>query len=105
MITVTFNNIAHNCAVAYKGADYIHLVDSDGNMVASFDGVTDFSAFLISGGSFTTPASDDNCYIAVVREDGTIGKGGHKCSDIGNIGDDPRFNTVTANKVYGAVYM
>lgn len=105
MAKVTYLNESYECAVAFKGADYIHLVDSDGNMVASFDGVTDFSGFLISGGSFTTPANDDNCYIAVVREDGTIGKGGHKCSDIGHVGENPTFNTVTANKVIGAVYM
>ena len=105
MATVTYLNESYECAVAFNGADYIHLVDANGDMVASFDGVTDFSGFTISGGNWTTPASNDDCYLAVIREDGTIGKGGHKCSDIGSIGEDPTFNTVTANKVYGAVYM
>lgn len=104
MATVTYLGESYECSVALKGANYIHLLDAKGYLTAAFDGVSDFSGFTISGGNWTTPASDDNCHLAVIREDGTIGKGSHKCSDIGNIGDDPTFNTVTANKVYGAVY-
>ena len=105
MATVIYLNETYECAVAFKGADYIHLVDATGEMVASFDGITNFSGFIISNGSWTTPKTDDDCYLAVIREDGTIGKGGHKCSDVGSVGENPTFNTVTANKVYGAVYM
>lgn len=110
MAKVTYLGESYECSVAFKGANYIHLIAADGNMVASFDGITNFSGFSISGGSWTTPASDDNCYIAVIREDGTIGKGGHRCSDVGSVGDSPTFKTVTvtgtitANKVVGAVY-
>lgn len=104
MATVTYLNENHSCSVALKGADYIHLLDESGYLLAAFDGITDFSGFAISGGSWTVPASDDDCHIAVIREDGTIGKGSHKCSDVGSIGADPVFNTVTANKVIGAVY-
>lgn len=104
MATVTYLGESYECSVAFRGANYIHLLDANGGMIASFDGITNFSGFTISGGSWTAPASDDDCHIAVIREDGTIGKGGHKCSDIGNIGDDPTFNTVTANKIFGAVY-
>lgn len=103
MATVTYLGESYSCSVALKGADYIHLLDDGGYLIAAFDGITDFSGFSISG-SWTVPASDDDCYLAVIREDGTIGKGSHKCSDVGSIGDDPTFNTVTANKVIGAVY-
>ena len=109
MATVSYLNESYSCSVAFKGASYIHLLDESGGMIASFDGITDFSGFSISGGSWTTPAPDDDCYLAVIREDGTIGKGGHKCSDVGSVGADPVFdtvtaNTITANKVIGAVY-
>lgn len=104
MATVTYLGESYECSVALKGANYIHLLDANGGMIASFDGITDFSGFAISGGSWTVPASDDDCYLAVIREDGTIGKGGHKCSDVGKVGDNPTFNVVTANKVIGAVY-
>jgi len=72
----------YDCTKAIKGSNYIHLLDNNDIMVVSFDGIVDFSAFTISNGTWTIPASDDECFVAVVREDGTIGKGGHKCSDI-----------------------
>jgi len=104
MATVSYLGESYSCSVALKGANYIHLLDENGYLIAAFDGVSNFSSFQISGGNWTVPASDDDCYLAVIREDGTIGKGGHKCSDVGKIGDDPTFNTVTANKIIGAVY-
>jgi hypothetical protein len=104
MATVTYLGENYSCSVALKGANYIHLLDENGKMIAAFDGITNFSGFAISGGSWTVPASDDDCYLAVIREDGTIGKGGHKCSDVGSVGENPTFNVVTANKVIGAVY-
>lgn len=104
MATVYYLNESYECSVALKGANYLHLLDANGRMIAAFDGVSDFSGFTISGGSWTVPASDDDCYLAVIREDGTIGKGSHRCSDVGTVGENPTFNTVTANKVIGAVY-
>ena len=82
MPNVTFNGDTYSCAVAYKGQDYVHLVDSNGNMIASFDGVSDFSRFTIANGSWTSPAADHDCHVAVIREDGGIGKGGHRCSTL-----------------------
>lgn len=70
------------CATALKGDNYVHLLDANGDMIAAFDEVSDFSGFKISGGNWTTPTDNHHCYIAVVRDDGTIAKGGHKCSDI-----------------------
>ena len=104
MATVSYLNESYPCSVALKGADYIHLLDVGGYLIAAFDGITNFSGFTISGGSWTIPASDDDCYLAVIRKDGTIGKGGHRCSDVGSVGENPTFNVVTANKVIGAVY-
>lgn len=82
MITVTYLGTDYTCEVAIKGTDYIHLVDADGCMTTAFESITDFTAFTISGGDFTSAADHNDCYVAVVREDGTIAKGGHKCGAI-----------------------
>lgn len=94
MITVTFNGESYECAVALKGADFIHLLDANDEKVAFFDGVSNFSGFSISGGSWTTPTTPDECYLVTMGEDGILRKGGHKCSDIGNKQD--KTNNLTA---------
>ena len=76
MATVTVCGASYACTTAIKGTDYILLLDDSGVRVASFEGVTDFSIFSISGGSWATPKATDDCPIAVVREDGSIGKCG-----------------------------
>ena len=81
MATVTYNNESFTCTTALKGTDYIHLLDSSGAMIVAFDGITDFTGFTISGGSWTTPTSADSCCFAVIEDDGTIGKSSHKHSD------------------------
>lgn len=82
MATVTFLGNSYPCARALMGADYIHLLDESGTMVTAFDGVTDFSGFTIVDGEWETPIAEGKCYLAVIKEDGTLGKGTHKCSDI-----------------------
>lgn len=82
MAVVKYLDNSIECAKALKGDDYVHLLDSNGNMIAAFDGISDFSGFSISGGSWATPTADHYCYLAVMKDDGTIGKGGHKCSDV-----------------------
>lgn len=82
MATVKCHNFTFECTTAIKGADYIHLLDSEGVMVAAFDGVTDFSIFSIENGTWQSPTAEHDCYVAVIRDDGTIGKGSHRCSDI-----------------------
>ena len=105
MATVTYLGENYECAVAIKGDDYIHLLDENGVMVAAFDGVTNFSNFMISGANWTTPKKDENCFVAVVRDDGTIGKGGHQCSMLVHSGQKVvAFGEVYATKVVGAVY-
>lgn len=84
MITINFCNMTFTCDKAIKGSDYVHLVDANGNLTACFDGVTDFGQFTISGGSWTTAPSNDNCELAVVGADGVIRKSTKKASDILN---------------------
>lgn len=82
MITVTFLGESYECTTALKGSNYIHLLDDMGCMIASFDGVSDFSGFEISGGEWCVPKSESECKVAVIREDGTITEGGHVCKDL-----------------------
>ena len=82
MATITYLGENYDCAVALLGSDYIHLINDSGDMIAAFDGITDFSAFTITDGDWTTPADADNCNLAVIQEDGTLGAGSHTCADI-----------------------
>lgn len=82
MATVTHLGVDYLCAAAIKGDDYIHLLNKDGEMTVTFDGITDFSGFSITDGDWTSPTADHDCYVAVVKDDGMMGKGGHKCSDL-----------------------
>ena len=82
MATITYLGESYDCATALKGDDYIHLLDSNGDMLAAFDGISDFSGFSITDGDWVTPTPEEDCYVAVVKDDQTMGKGGHRCSDI-----------------------
>lgn len=82
MITVTYLGDNYECTTALKGKDYIRLLDSAGCMIASFEGITNFSGFTISGGTWTAPKTEGECKVAVIREDGTIAEGGHVCKDL-----------------------
>lgn len=82
MPTLEYLDRSYDCATAIKGEDYIRLLDDNGCLVASFDGIADFSAFELSGGEYTEPTPAHDCYLAVIRDDGTFARGGHRCSDI-----------------------
>lgn len=84
MATVTYNGASYACDKALKGTDFIHLLDANGNLTHAFDGVADFTKFTISGGSWTTPAEADDCYLATIGEDGRMQKSSHKSSEIGD---------------------
>ena len=71
MATVKYMDVSYPCSKAIKGPDYIHLVDENGVMIAAFDGVSDFSGFSISNGSWATPTDTAKCTVVVAREDGT----------------------------------
>lgn len=82
MPTLVYLEQSFDCATAIKGSDYIRLLDSNGCLIASFDGISDFSAFSLTSGEYTNAKSVGECSLAVIREDGTFAKGGHTCSDI-----------------------
>ena len=84
MPTLKYMGESFDCAMAIKGDDYIHLLNSEGVMIAAFDNISDFSDYSLEGGNYTSPTMDHDCHVAVIRDDGTIGKGGHRCSSIGN---------------------
>ena len=88
MPTLEYLGESYTCATAIKGDNYIRLLDEKGCMIASFEEISDFSGFKITNGGYTSPTMDHHCYLAVIRDDGTIGKGGHKCSDIPTTIDD-----------------
>lgn len=58
-MTVTFcSDTEYTCTTAVKGSNYVILYNGS-DVVASFFGVTDFTKFAISGGSWTTGLLDD----------------------------------------------
>ena len=93
MPTLTYLENSFDCTTAIKGNDYIRLLDENGILIASFEGIADFSAFTLTNGEYTTPTAENQCYLAVIRDDGTIAKGGHRCSDISNHTHDDRYYT------------
>lgn len=101
MPTLKYLGGTFECAVAIKGNDYIHLLDESGIMVAAFDNIKDFSQFTLTNGGYTSPTADHDCYLAVIRDDGTIAKGGHKCSDVlpkGYVSDSVDITDTTPTK-------
>lgn len=85
MPTVTYNGASYSCTTAIKGDTYIRLLDAEDAILASFEGITDFSAFAISGGSWSSPEDLDQCCLVVMRSDGTLVKTTKKVCDVGNV--------------------
>ena len=52
---VIANETEHQCARAIKGTDYIRLYDVAGMLIASFDGILNFSGYTIEDGIWETP--------------------------------------------------
>ena len=82
MATVKYYDLTFECATAIRGNDYVHLLDAEGTMIVAFDGVSNISAFSISNGTWQEATPERDCNIAVIKDDGTIGKGGHRCCDL-----------------------
>lgn len=59
MITVTHGGASYECAIAVKCTydGYIKLYDENGVELVAFNGITDFSDYTISGGSFSDPCA------------------------------------------------
>lgn len=98
---LTYLGVDYPCAKAVKGADYIHLLDEDGNVITAFHGVADFSGFSLSGCNWTQPDTCDKSHVAIIRSDGTIDKSNAKYEDF--IFADS-FYTFPANKTFLATY-
>lgn len=82
MPKVTYNETEYTCSKAIKGEDYIRLLDADCICIASFVGITDFSAFTITNGTWTPAPSEDELPVAVVAEDGTVIPSSRKCLEL-----------------------
>ena len=56
---LVYLNESYECSVAVKCEHnrYIKLYDANGEEIASFTDIADFSEYNVTGGSFTTPAS------------------------------------------------
>ena len=85
MAILTYQGITYECSRVIKGSNYIRLLDATGSMIAAFDGVVNFANFELSGCSFEEPTPDHDCFVAVIRDDGTVAKGSHRCSAIANV--------------------
>lgn len=85
MLIVTFKDEQYECAKAVKGDNYIHLLDEAGCITTAFEGIVDFSCFSISGGDWTVPSEDLECYLAIVDVDGRIKRSKYKCGEVSQI--------------------
>ena len=57
MPTLKYLDYSFDCATAIKGEDYIHLLDANGILIVSFEGVADFTHFTLVNGEYTTPTA------------------------------------------------
>ena len=57
MPTLTYLEESFDCATAIKGEDYIHLLDENGILIVSFEGVADFTHFTLVNGEYTAPTA------------------------------------------------
>lgn len=105
MPTVTYGSNSYECSTAIKGESYIHLMDSNGNAITTFAGISDFSAFAITDGEWTEAKQTEQCEIAVIGEGGGIRKSARALGDIPNIVIDsiPPEEVTTLNE--GDIYI
>lgn len=85
MPTVTYGSNAYECAVAIRGESYIHLIDSNGNPITTFCGITNFSAFQITDGNWAMAKQPEDCEIAILDEVGSAKGSAKALKDIPNI--------------------
>ena len=82
MPTLKYLGDSYSCATAIKGTDYIHLLDETGMMVAAFDEIADFSGFTLENGSYTDPTAAQERLVAVVGDDGAVGRSEQRICDL-----------------------
>lgn len=79
MYLLEYNRLEYTVDHAVKGPDYIHGYDAAGNLIVSFEGVTDFEDFVYDG-EFMDPEHclEESCNVIrnaagqLVRQDGTV---------------------------------
>lgn len=76
-ITVTHDNTSIECTKAVKCTNkcYIHCLDSNNNLIASFDKIEDFEAFAISGGAWSEPETTEAGNNSSARGNNAIASG------------------------------
>ena len=52
---VTVYGDPYECAKAIRGKDFVDLYNEDGELVAGFSGISDFSGYTIEGGDWSKP--------------------------------------------------
>jgi hypothetical protein len=57
MPTLKYLDYAFDCATAIKGEDYIHLLDENGTLIVSLEGIADFSVFTLTNGEYASPTA------------------------------------------------
>lgn len=67
-IKVNAYGVDYQCAKAVKGDDYIYLFDNGGQCIASFEGITDFTAYQIIGGSWVNSKQSNDERIAALED-------------------------------------
>ena len=82
MPTLKYQGDSYDCATAIKGPDYIHLLDENGMAVVAFDHIIDFSSFTLTNGSYTSPTAVQERPVAVVRDDGAVGRSERRICDL-----------------------
>ena len=97
---VKYGNTTYECSVAIKCEtdEYIKLYDENGVEIAAFYGISDFSQYVISGGTFTEPG-ENNMPIALT----TYAIGGRTISTNDWIlGEDNRYYYEIENEMISA---
>lgn len=97
---VTHGNRTYECAVAVKNENdkYIVLYDENGGEIAAFHGISDFSKYEISGGSFVDPCE---CEMPIALSTYAIG-GRTITTNNWILGDDNRYYYEIENDLISA---
>ena len=98
MPTLKYLGGSYRCATAIKGADYIRLLDENGMTVAAFDHIIDFSGFTLENGSYTAPTAVQERPVAVVRDDGAVGRSERRLCDLATA--DHTHEVLTAEDIH-----
>lgn len=99
-MTLTYCGTTYTCATAVKCEDdnYIKLYDSNGVEIASFNDISDWSDFVLSGGSYIAPC---DCTLPIPLSAYSIGAKTISSSNW-TLGDDSRYYFEIASDLISA---